>query len=80
MLFGGISASFFRAKKTEEFLSGKNLSDVATILSGCKILNDEVQPSTDPVLASVKFRKYLPQALFYKVHATSVTRLGDLLD
>ncbi len=37
------------------------------IRDACAVLRDEVLPTTDPVLASVEYRKYLPQALFYKV-------------
>ena len=67
LLFGGISDTFFRAKKTEEFLAGKSLKDPATLAGACDLLRSEVKPTMDPVLASPEFRKYLPQALFYKV-------------
>ncbi len=67
LLFGGISATFFHAEKTEAFLAGKCLNDAKVIADACVILRDEVVPTEDPVLASVEYRKYLPQALFYKV-------------
>ena len=36
---------------------------------------DDINPTQDPVLASVAYRKHLPQALFYKVGIISFKRL-----
>lgn len=64
---GGISGSFVRAFQTEAYLVGKNLNDNETLQAALAIMDSEVNPNPDPVLASVEYRKYLAKALFYKV-------------
>jgi len=68
LVFGGISNVFSHAVNTEDFLIGKTLNDEAVIQEAVGILAAEVDPTPDYVLASVEYRKYLPQALFYKVN------------
>jgi xanthine dehydrogenase iron-sulfur cluster and FAD-binding subunit A len=51
LLFGGISAAFFHAKKTEEFLAGKSLTDVATVIGACAALKGEVSRFYESVSA-----------------------------
>lgn len=67
LVYGGISGDFNHATSTEEFLVGKSLNDESVIQNAVAILATEVEPTDDPVLASVEYRKYLTQAFFYKV-------------
>jgi len=55
------------AVNTENYLDGKDLSDVMTLQTALRILDTEVKP--DQVLpdASAIFRRKLASALFYKV-------------
>lgn len=67
LVFGGISGSFIRASGTEAILEGQSLNDQATLDAAVAVLDSEVVPEEDPILSSVEYRKYLVQALFYKV-------------
>ena len=75
---GGISGTFFRATQTEDYLVGKNLNDNATLQGALAVLDSEIVPVEDPVLASVEYRKYLAKALFYKVRKITLTSMSDL--
>ena len=74
-MFGGISDTFSHAEATEDFLIGKSLNDEAVIKEALSILAGEVNPTSDYVLASVEYRKYLPQALFYKVYTLTFAEI-----
>ena len=67
LVYGGIGPAFIHATKTENFLAGKNLNKLETLKAACSILEEEVEPVFEPVASSVEFRKYLTQALLYKV-------------
>ncbi|XP_065561755.1 uncharacterized protein LOC136028074 isoform X2 [Artemia franciscana] len=68
IVFGGISASFNRATKTEEFFLGKNAADPNVLIEGLKILNNEVRLSvtTSPIETSAEYRVSLAVSLLYK--------------
>ena len=66
ILFGGISPEFSHASKTEKFLVGKSLLNENVLNSAFDILNSEINPNDDPVLATPDYRKSLAMALFYK--------------
>ena len=67
IIFGGISSTFCHAKQTETFLESKNMNDHAMFLEAAALLESELQPSQDPVLASPEYRRQLAVGLFYKV-------------
>lgn len=66
IVFGGISESFVHAVETEQYLTGKNLNDQTVILNAFQILNKEILPDNNPVLAAPEYRKSLAISLFYK--------------
>ncbi|KAK7099077.1 hypothetical protein V1264_003269 [Littorina saxatilis] len=66
IVFQGITSTLNRATKTESFLSGKALGDAAVLKGALDMLGAELNPSSDPVLASPEYRRTLAQALFYK--------------
>ena len=76
LVFGGVSESFFHASATEQFLVGKSLNDDAVLSEALSVLDGEVQPDADPVLASPEYRKHLVKALFYKVRKKKVKSLS----
>ena len=67
VIFGGISSTFCHAKQTEAFLEGKNMNDHAMFLEAVSLLESELEPSPDPVLAAPEYRRQLALGLFYKV-------------
>ena len=67
LVFGGVAGDFFHAELTEQFLEGKRLDDDGVLQEALNLLDNEVDPEDDPVLASVEYRKHLVKALFYKV-------------
>ena len=71
MVFGGVSATFVHATQTEEFLLGRSLVDPDVQLRAFQILNSEINPNYDPVLASTDYRQSLSVSLFYKFMLTA---------
>ena len=67
LLFGGISAQFVHAENTERFLTGRCLTDQATLSGALATLLEEVRPEHDPELADVSYRRRLASNLLYKV-------------
>ncbi|XP_063217996.1 xanthine dehydrogenase/oxidase-like [Bacillus rossius redtenbacheri] len=66
VVFGGINPKFIHASKTEEFLSGKALSDEAVMRQAVTTLDGELQPDSSPPDASAAYRSGLAKALLYK--------------
>ena len=46
------------------------MNKLETLKGGCNILDEEVHPAHEPVASSAEYRKYLTQALLYKVKTT----------
>ena len=67
IVFGGLSKDFVHAGKTEDFMAKKNINDKDNFKKAFKYLSDELIPDNNPTLASPEYRKYLSQALLYKV-------------
>lgn len=67
IVFGGLSPSFTRAYKTEQYLADKQLFQNETLQSALKILENEMVIKDNPPAASVEFRQKLALGLFYKV-------------
>ncbi|KAL8561663.1 hypothetical protein ACOMHN_001395 [Nucella lapillus] len=65
IVIGGINEKFFHAEKTEAFLSGKKIEDKIVKEALC-ILQGELEPSADPVLAPPQYRRDLAVNLLYK--------------
>ena len=61
------------AEKTERFLTGRRLTEAATLSGALETLLEEVQPEHDPELADVTYRRRLASSLLYKV-STAATR------
>ncbi len=78
LIFGGIAGDFVHATQTEALLNGKNLSQPQTLKDALNTLAQEVVPTPDPVLASPAYRKYLTQALFYRVNIIPGSRSTDI--
>jgi carbon-monoxide dehydrogenase medium subunit len=66
----------FRARSTEEFLSGKNFSQ-SNIEGAFEILVGEVQLRTSPYRASADYRRHLAKVLFSEVINIAWERAGD---
>ncbi|CAF0756244.1 unnamed protein product [Brachionus calyciflorus] len=66
IVYGGISPSFTHAFNTEKYLVGKSLMDESVLIGAFEILNSEIKPNDDPVLASPQYRVSLALSLFYK--------------
>ncbi|XP_059140432.1 uncharacterized protein LOC131928419 [Physella acuta] len=62
----GISAQLIHARKTEEFLTNKKLSDPNVLKGALDLLSEEVVPDSGPLLASSQYRKSLVLGHFYK--------------
>jgi xanthine dehydrogenase/oxidase len=77
IVFGGITSGFIHATQTEGFLYGKSLKDENAVFNAYEILNSEVNPDYDPVLATVAYRKSLSLSLFYKFILTACSNLID---
>ena len=67
LVFGGMSPSFTHARKTEQFLSGKCVTDVTVLRSAMSILDQELNPEADLLAPDVSYRKSVAQGLLYKV-------------
>lgn len=67
LVFGGLSASFSRARSTEIFLRNKVLFINETLRSAVRMLETELRVEEIPGETSVAYRKQLALALFYKV-------------
>ncbi|KAK3581553.1 hypothetical protein CHS0354_031893 [Potamilus streckersoni] len=66
IVYGGINKNFVRATKTERFLKGNQLGDPKVLKGALSVLQQEVVPDSNPVLASPSYRKQLTLILFYK--------------
>nr|CAI5857536.1 unnamed protein product [Callosobruchus analis] len=66
IVYGGISARFIHASKTEELLKGKTLFDNNTLAQAYQLLDTEIQPTWELPEATPTYRKSLAIALFYK--------------
>ncbi|BFZ17322.1 hypothetical protein BsWGS_20361 [Bradybaena similaris] len=66
LVYGGINAETVHAIKTEEFLTNKTLSE-AVVKAALTVLTEELNPESDQLLASPKYRKDLSMTLLYKV-------------
>ncbi|XP_067671800.1 xanthine dehydrogenase/oxidase-like [Haliotis asinina] len=66
LVYGGIDKNTIHATKTEEFLTGKCLTDPAVLRGALESLKAELNPDYEEVLASVEFRRNLAVSLFYK--------------
>nr|CAH7725832.1 unnamed protein product [Callosobruchus chinensis] len=66
IVFGGISATFVHASKTEELLKGKRLFDNKVLAQAFESLNKEIEPTWELPDATPTYRKHLAIALFYK--------------
>ena len=72
IVYGGISAGLTHATQTEQFLAGKKMTDHNMFMAALTILEAEIQPDQDPVLASGEYRAHLGLSLFYKVNSNSI--------
>ncbi|KAK7486654.1 hypothetical protein BaRGS_00022055, partial [Batillaria attramentaria] len=66
IVYQGIDSKLNHAEKTEKFLAGKQLGDPQVLKGALTVLGQELNPTSDPVLASPKYRRTLAQALFYR--------------
>lgn len=67
LAFGGISADFNTATKTEKAFQGLDLRDEAGVKAALKQLYDECIPDDVPIASSPVYRRNLATALLYKV-------------
>ena len=74
IVYGGLSASLIHPSKTEQFLEGKKMTDHDMFMAALAVLEEEIVPDIDPVLASEKYRKQLGLSLFYKVDCLVFTQ------
>ncbi|XP_070000799.1 uncharacterized protein [Penaeus vannamei] len=74
ILYGGINPEFIHASQTEDFLTGRRLTDSETVLEAAKLVGQEVKPDSHPQDATPAYRTSLAQSLLYK---TIVGILGD---
>ncbi|XP_046483350.1 xanthine dehydrogenase/oxidase isoform X2 [Neodiprion pinetum] len=67
IIIGGIRNDFLHARKTEEYLKGKNLLTNDVFQRAIQVLHNELNP--DHILPdySSEFRKILAEGLFYKI-------------
>ncbi|XP_037970324.2 xanthine dehydrogenase 1 [Plutella xylostella] len=66
IVFGGISATFVHAKKTEEFVVGKQVFTNKILQEALKVLEAELDVKEIPGEFKPEFRKKLALGLFYK--------------
>ena len=62
------------AESTERFLTGRCLTEEATLSGALAALLEEVQPDHDPELADAGYRRRLAANLLYKVRQTAHVR------
>nr|BAS67018.1 aldehyde oxidase [Penaeus japonicus]BBC28100.1 aldehyde oxidase [Penaeus japonicus] len=74
ILFGGINPQFIHASQTEDYLTGRRLTDSETVLEAAKLIGQEVKPDSHPHDASPAYRTALAQGLLFKA---IVGFLGD---
>lgn len=55
------------ASQTEDFLTGRRLTDSETVLEAAKLVGQEVKPDSHPQDATPAYRTSLAQSLLYKV-------------
>ena len=67
IVFGGVAPDFIHATQTENFLYERNMNDQTAFQQALQILESELMPNDDPVLAAPEYRKKLALSLFYKV-------------
>ena len=67
IVYGNIDPHFYHAKKTEEYLIGKNIFNDKNLQGALKVLSSELKPVEILGEPSVQFRKKLALGLFYKV-------------
>lgn len=66
--YGGLSANFTRALKTERYVTGRKLFDNDTLQGALHMLNEEmVVLEDDPPEMSTEYRRRLALGLLYKV-------------
>lgn len=66
IVYQGIDSKLTHAEKTEQYLTGKQLGDVNVLKGALQVLQGELNPTSDPVLASPRYRRTVAQALFYR--------------
>ena len=66
MIFGGIDPTFINATETETFLYYRQFNDEAILAKAFSLLQSEINPNVDPILASPAYRRSLAVSLFYK--------------
>ncbi|CAK1542876.1 unnamed protein product [Leptosia nina] len=64
--YGGLSGVFFRARKTEKYLTGRKLFDNDTLQGAVRQLDQEMVVVENPPDMSVAYRRKLALGLFYK--------------
>ncbi|XP_073945874.1 uncharacterized protein [Choristoneura fumiferana] len=66
IVYGGLSAKFVHAEKTETFLVGKKLFTNKNLQAAIKVMEQELVVEANPPEPSVEYRKNLAINLFYK--------------
>lgn len=69
IVYGGISSNLIHARKTEQFLEGKNMTDHGMFMAAIDILETEIIP--DMTGKPGEYRKQLGLSLFYKVNMSA---------
>ncbi|KAK3874524.1 hypothetical protein Pcinc_020543 [Petrolisthes cinctipes] len=76
ILYGGINPQFVHASKTEDFLTGRSLSEPDLVVRACEVLKTEVFPDSQPEDASPQYRASLTQSLLFKAIISIQSDLG----
>ncbi|XP_064107764.1 uncharacterized protein LOC135216406 [Macrobrachium nipponense] len=81
ILLGGINPTFMHAKKTENYLLNRRLTDVPTVVESAVILGNEVKPDSQKQDASPEYRISLARCLLYKaiVHFLGTKVSSDII-
>lgn len=66
LLYGGINPNFIHAANTEDFLTGRRLTEQGLLTEAAEILATEVLPDALPQDSSPAYRLSLTQSLLYK--------------
>lgn len=66
IFFSGVSDPFVEAVLTEAYLDSKSVKDNQVLQESLKILDSELLPNENPLLASGQYRKNLALGLYYK--------------
>lgn len=66
IVYGGISPTFFHARKTERILVGNDPYSDVTLQIALQTLHSEVKPDERPPKSSAAYRKMLAVTLYYK--------------